>query len=101
MRVVCAVRSFLVIQREFVNFLLLWVVSRSGRDAEVRRGVHLLARLRLVVYSHTAARVFIMHLFVALPHVLLHLRRLTLRARVVREPARARFRTWNIALKLI
>lgn len=42
-----------------------------------------------------------MHLFVALSDVLLRLRRLTLRARVVREPTRARFRTWNIALKLI
>ena len=38
---------------------------------------------------------------VHLRHVLLSLRRLTLRTRIVRQPARARFRARYIALKLI
>lgn len=97
MRIICAIRSLLVTQRKFVNFLLLWIVCRSGghaKVAEVGRGVHLLAWLRLVAYSHTTRAAHFCH-------VLLSLRRLTLRTRIVRQPARARFRARYIALKLI
>ena len=48
--VVCAVRSFLIIQWKLVHFLLRWVIRWSGCDSQVGRGVHLLTLFWLVVY---------------------------------------------------